>query len=402
MSTDVVMPQMGESIAEGTIVRWIKKVGEVVARDEPLFEISTDKVDAEIPSPVAGVVIEIRAREGETVPVNSVVAVIGQEGSRPSAIEAAHEAPPPAGLGARVAAPAPAPQDEADGTATPSVDDGMQRRPSPIVRKMAQEHGVDLSQVQGTGSAGRVTREDVLAFVAARPGAGAAGPAAGRAVPMSVMRRKIADHMVASLRTSAHVYTVFEVSFERVAGIRSARKAEFERAGVKPTYLAFIVAAAARALRAVPAINASVDGDNIVHHDEVNIGIAVALDWGLIVPIVKMADEQDLLALSRSIADLAERARNKQLKPEDVSGGTFTVTNPGAFGSMFGTPIINQPQVAILGVGNIDKRPVVVDDAVAARLMAHLSLGFDHRVIDGAVADRFMSEMKRALENWKE
>jgi 2-oxoglutarate dehydrogenase E2 component (dihydrolipoamide succinyltransferase) len=208
--------------------------------------------------------------------------------------------------------------------------------------------------------------------------------------------------MVASLRTSAHVYTVFEVSFERVAGIRSARKAEFERAGVKPTYLAFIVAAAARALRAVPAINASVDGDNIVHHDEVNIGIAVALDWGLIVPVVKKADEQDLLALSRSIADLAERARNKQLKPEDVSGGTFTVTNPGAFGSMFGTPIINQPQVAILGVGNIDKRPVVVDDAVAARLMAHLSLGFDHRVIDGAVADRFMSEMKRALENWKE
>jgi pyruvate dehydrogenase E2 component (dihydrolipoyllysine-residue acetyltransferase) len=471
MSTDVVMPQMGESIAEGTIVRWIKKVGDRVDRDEPLFEISTDKVDAEIPSPAAGVISEIRVKEGETVPVNSVVAVIG------GAAQSAEAQAPTASAGP---GEPPRPSQQADGTPgaaetrgvlqasrQPSTAPGPRRVPgsqggqvgqvgrvgqvgqagleqtirqrsSPLVRKIAKEHNVDISQLHGSGIAGRVTKNDILGYLQDAPEgqgdqvgrvgqvgragqvgqvgpegqAGAAG-LAGHTGPaaqtfaesdtvekMSVMRKRIAEHMVLSRKTSAHVHSVFEVNFSRIAQIRTARKAEFERAGTKLTYLSFIAKAAIDALHAVPIVNASVDGENIVYHKDVNIGIAVALDRGLIVPVIKHADEKNLLGLSRAIADLANRARVKQLKPDDVQGGTFTITNPGVFGALFGMPIINQPQVAILGVGNVEKRPVVVDDAIAIRQMAYLTLGYDHRVIDGAVADQFMSVLKRSLENW--
>jgi pyruvate dehydrogenase E2 component (dihydrolipoamide acetyltransferase) len=418
MSTDVVMPQMGESIAEGTIVRWIKKVGDKVDRDEPLFEISTDKVDAEIPSPAGGVVSEIRVKEGETVPVNSVVAVIGAAGE---VVGAPAPGPSPA-----PATPRPQP---AASPAKPSADqrseDAVRERSSPLVRKIAKEHNVDIAQIHGTGIAGRVTKEDILGYVGQVGQVGRVGgedsgarrlqPSVGAPLPqvptfppgagdvvekMSPMRKKIAEHMVLSRRTSAHVHSVFEVNFSRLAQIRGARKAEFERGGAKLTYMSFITKAVVDALREVPIVNASVDGDSVVYHKEINVGIAVALDWGLIVPVIKRADEKNLVGLSRSIIDLAGRARSKQLKPDEVSGGTFTITNPGVFGALFGTPIINQPQVAILGVGNVEKRPVVIDDAIAVRPMAYLTLGYDHRVIDGAVADHFMSHIKRALENW--
>jgi pyruvate dehydrogenase E2 component (dihydrolipoamide acetyltransferase) len=435
MSTDVVMPQMGESIAEGTIVRWIKKVGDSVDRDEPLFEISTDKVDAEIPSPVAGVIAEIRAKEGETVPVNSVVAVIGPAGARPGARPAPEIAPVsatatpdlkagPASNASSTSGPAPAgwPPRPGKPSSNEGTREGMRdsarERSSPLVRKIAKEHNVDLSQIRGTGLGGRITKEDVLGFIGDSPrptstpstprSMAAAAPTAGRPVepppgtvaPMSQMRKKIAEHMVLSRRTSAHVHSVFEVSFARVARIREARKEEYERAGAKLTYLSFILKAVVEALRAVPVVNASVDGETIVYHEDVNVGIAVALDWGLIVPVIKQADDKSLLDLSRAVADLAARARSKQLKPEEVSGGTFTITNPGVFGALFGMPIINQPQVAILGIGNIEKRAVVIDDAIAIRPMAYLSLGYDHRIIDGAVGDEFMSHVKRSLENW--
>ena len=425
MSTDVVMPQMGESIAEGTIVRWIKKVGEKVDRDEPLFEISTDKVDAEIPSPAGGVVSEIRVKEGETVPVNSVVAVIGAAGeavAAPIAVALAVTAPPATFAPSRPA-PVAATSTPATPTGSQTSEDAVRERSSPLVRKIAKEHNVDISQIRGTGIAGRVTKEDILGFIgqegreetAGQLGARRLQPSAAAPVPpapkftpgagdvvekMTPMRKKIAEHMVMSRRTSAHVHSVFEVNFTRLAQIRDARKAEFERAGAKLTYMSFITKAVVDALRDVPIVNASVDGDTIVYHKEVNVGIAVALDWGLIVPVIKRADEKNLVGLSRSIVDLAGRARAKQLKPEEVSGGTFTITNPGVFGALFGTPIINQPQVAILGVGNVEKRPVVIDDAIAVRPMAYLTLGYDHRVIDGAVADHFMSHVKRALENW--
>ena len=432
MATDVVMPQMGESIAEGTIVRWIKKVGDKVDRDEPLFEISTDKVDAEIPSPAAGVVSEIRVKEGETVAVNSIVAVIGQAGEA-----AASKPAPPARPTAEAkepmapakAAEPPTPSPQADGSsaaeqsAPASPEDAIRQRSSPLVRKIAQEHHVDISQIKGTGIAGRVTKDDILAYVGQQaptsaapafasskpasaparqaPSAPAFRPGASDSVEkMSVMRKKIAEHMIASRRTSAHVHSVFEVNFGRVAQIRAAKKAEYERAGAKLTYLSFIVKAAVDALREVPIVNASIDGENIVYHRDINVGIAVALDWGLIVPVVKNAGERNLLGLTRAIADLAARARTKQLKPEEVSEGTFTITNPGIFGALFGMPIINQPQVAILGVGNIEKRPVVIDDAIGIRPMGYLTLGYDHRLIDGAVADEYMSHVKRALENW--
>ena len=472
MPTDVVMPQMGESVAEGTIVRWIKKVGDTVDRDEPLFEISTDKVDAEIPSPAAGVITEIRAKEGETVDVNTVVAVIGEAGSKPAAPEPPGVEPPPAAESstgtvapAPAAAPAQAPTPSAEkapptpvaqpsGPATPRVTESQPaaapvsddregdrlHRSSPLVRKIAREHNVDISQIHGTGISGRVTKNDILSFVGGgQPAQGSAssesqivaaagsGPTAdavggqgqpapgrtklsasgasgaglaGQAVPMSVMRRKIAEHMITSRRTSAHVHSVFEVNFGNVEKIRQAKKADYERAGVKLTYLSFIVKAAVEALRAVPVVNASIEGDNVVYHKQVNVGIAVALDWGLIVPVVKNADEKNLLGLSRAVADLANRARAKQLKPDEVSGGTFTITNPGVFGALFGMPIINQPQVAILGIGAVEKRPVVIDDAIAIRHMAYLALGYDHRIIDGAVADEFMSHIKQSLENW--
>ena len=450
MSTDVVMPQMGESVAEGTIVRWIKKVGDTVDRDEPLFEISTDKVDAEIPSPAAGVLTEIRANEGQTVEVNTVVAVIGEAGAKPAApaapLKPAAAAEPKPSAPAAAPAPAlperaavgpapapaapqpppPAPPPAAAEAHEPEID--RSTRSSPLVRKIAKEHNVDISQIRGTGISGRVTKDDILAFIGgaqpapARPVAVAAavtapvpsapgGPKpatssaagaglAGQTVPMSIMRRKIAEHMITSRRTSAHVHSVFEVNFGQVEKIRQANKNEYERAGAKLTYLSFILKAAVDALRAIPIVNASVDGDNIIYHKQVNVGIAVALDWGLIVPVVKNADEKNLLGLSRTVADLANRARSKQLKPDEVSGGTFTITNPGVFGALFGMPIINQPQVAILGVGAIEKRPVVIDDAIAIRHMAYLSLGYDHRIIDGAVADEFMSHLKRSLEGW--
>ena len=433
MPTEVVMPQMGESIAEGTIVRWIKKVGDKVERDEPLFEISTDKVDAEIPCPVAGIVTEIRHQEGETVPVNSVVAVIVPERAEASATAQAVPAAPAPTAGprrdraaaTRSAAPAvpPSPALAAQHEAThasDSVEQRLGRRSSPLVRKIAKEHNVDISQMRGTGVAGRVTKNDILRIIGTAPGTTASwasvpartdAPRAGAAVahgawlggqvvPMSIIRRKIAEHMITSRRTSAHVHSVFEVNFARVAQIRQGKKAEYEREGAKLTYLSFVVKAAVDALRAVPVVNASVDGDNIVYHKDVNVGIAVALDWGLIVPVVKNADQKNLLSLSRAVADLATRARNKQLKPEEVSGGTFTITNPGVYGALLGMPIINQPQVAIMGVGVVEKRPVVVDDAVAVRPMAYLSLGYDHRLIDGAVADQFMSLVKLAIEDW--
>jgi len=447
---------MGESIAEGTIVRWIKKVGEKVDRDEPLFEISTDKVDAEIPSPAAGVVSEIRVKEGETVPVNSVVAVIGAAGETKAAAAPAEPKAAPAPAPKAVETPKPSPQTDgspaspaAAAEAAPaqrapvaapaahtsaareenkpaashemSTEDALHQRSSPLVRKIAKEHNIDISQIHGTGIAGRVTKDDILGFIGREgqdrrdaPALASLKPAtatgstasAHQAAPgdrvekMSPMRKRIAEHMVASRRTSAHVHSVFEVNFSRVAQIREAKKAEFERNGAKLTFLSFVVKAAVEALRAVPIVNASVDGDTVVYHKDMHVGIAVALDWGLIVPVIKNADERNLVGLSRSIADLADRARHKQLKPEDVQGGTFTITNPGVFGALFGMPIINQPQVAILGVGNVEKRPVVVDDAIAIRPMAYLTLGYDHRVIDGAVADEFMSHVKKTLENW--
>lgn len=430
MPTDVLMPQMGESIAEGTIVRWIKQVGDTVDRDEPLFEISTDKVDAEIPSPAAGVVTEIRAKEGETVDVNTVVAVIGEVGSKPAASAAASAtralqervpassqaaSSPPAASVPPAAAAAGFPQTE-------SLDDRIRQRSSPLVRRIAKDHNVDITQIQGTGISGRVTKRDIMSFLesgatrgavsnasapaqpaaAKAPATGAAAGVglAGQAVPMSVMRRKIAEHMINSRRTSAHVHSVFEVNFGQVEKVRQARKAEYERAGARLTYLSFIMKAVVDALGAVPVVNASVDGDTIVYHKQINIGVAVALDWGLIVPVVKNADEKNLLGLSHAVADLANRARNRQLKPDEVSGGTFTITNPGVFGAVFGMPIINQPQVAILGVGAVEKRPVVIDDAIAIRPMAYLSLGYDHRIIDGAVADEFMSHVKQTIERW--
>ncbi len=424
MPTPVVMPQMGESIAEGTIVRWIKKVGETVDRDEPLFEISTDKVDAEIPSPAAGVLLDIKVKEGETVPVNSVVATIGAAGEAAAAPEAAAPAPAPAApapapaaASAPVAAPAPAPAAAPAPVAAGSTDDVRRQRSSPLVRKIAQEHSVDIQQIAGSGIAGRVTKQDILGYIESRPAAGAAPAAApapaatgripafqpGEAVeiePMSVMRKKIAEHMVFSKRTSAHVYSVFQIDFTHVDRIRKAKKAEYERLGAKLTFLSFIAKAAVDALRSWPVINASIDGDNVVYHRNINLGIAVALDWGLIVPVVKGADEKNILGLSRGIADLASRARAKQLKPDEVQGGTFTITNPGNFGAQFGLPVINQPQVAIMGVGAIEKKPVVINDAIAIRLMGHLTLGYDHRLVDGAVADQYMALVKQTIENF--
>jgi pyruvate dehydrogenase E2 component (dihydrolipoyllysine-residue acetyltransferase) len=422
MPTPVVMPQMGESIAEGTIVRWIKKIGDAVDRDEPLFEISTDKVDAEIPSPAAGTLLEIKVKEGETVAVNSVVATIGGADDKPAKPEAVDKAeaiavaatPPPSGRGQPTTA-------QADGAPAKTAvspaptDDDRRHKSSPLVRKIAAEHGVDIRQIAGSGIAGRVTKNDILGFieksasapVAAQRSFGETGAAVqfrpsassgDRVEPMSIMRKKIAEHMIVSRRTSAHVYSVFEVNYSRVEEIRKARKHDYEERGVKLTYTSFIAKAVIDALGRHPVINASIDGDNIVYKREMNLGIAVALENGLIVPVVKRADELNLLGLSRAIADVADRARVKKLNPDEVHGGTFTITNPGNFGAQFGLPIINQPQVAILGVGTIEKRAVVIDDAIGIRLMGYLTLGYDHRLIDGAVADQFMAEVKKGIE----
>jgi 2-oxoglutarate dehydrogenase E2 component (dihydrolipoamide succinyltransferase) len=424
------MPQMGESIAEGTIVRWIKKVGDQVDRDEPLFEITTDKVDAEIPSPAAGILMEITAKEGDTVSVNSVVGTIQLAGE-----ESASAGP---------SAPASA-QPQADGVpaltsqSPASEDDDHRHKSSPLVRRIARENHVDVTQVRGTGLGGRVTKQDILEYLGRGQGEGGKGeggkgeggkeeggkgvegkgvegereglaqtpgaPSLQRGVrsdiqPMSAMRKKIAEHMVLSKRTSAHVHSVFHVDFSEVERIRQQKKAEYGRLGAKLTYMGFIARAVIDALRRFPIVNASLDGDNVINHKDVNLGIAVALESGLIVPVIRNADEKNLLGLSRAIGDLAERARSKQLKPDEVQGGTFTITNPGQFGAQFGMPIINQPQVAILCAGTVEKRPVVVEDGIAIRTMAYLTLGFDHRLIDGAVADQFMADIKQHLEHF--
>jgi 2-oxoglutarate dehydrogenase E2 component (dihydrolipoamide succinyltransferase) len=463
------MPQMGESIAEGTVVRWIKKVGDEVDRDEPLFEISTDKVDAEIPSPAAGRLAEIRVKEGETVPVNSVVAVIGSAGEAVAEVPAPAPATTAPVAEASTAAPAsavPAPEDE-EGEGS---DDAHRQKSSPLVRRIAREHNVDITKIQGTGINGRVTKQDILGFIesgasaAAAPAPGpvpapAAAPALGSApvpaaaplpgsapvpaaaplpgsapvpaaapvpgsapvlaaapvpgpvykpgesvqvVPMSVMRRKIAEHMVLSAHTSPHVYSVYEVNFGRVSALREKKKAEFEAAGTKLTITAFIAKVIVDALRHFPFVNASIDGHNIVYKKDINLGIAVALENGLIVPVIRNADERNLLGLSRAITDVAARARSKKLNPDEVQGGTFTITNPGIFGALYGLPLINQPQVAILGVGAIEKRAVVIGDAIAIRPMGHLTLGYDHRLIDGADGGRFLAFVKERLETFDE
>ncbi len=432
MRVDVVMPQMGESIAEGTITRWIKKLGEKVQRDEPLFEISTDKVDAEIPAPAAGTLVEVRNREGETVPVNQIVAIIDTEGGavaaeKPAAASAPSPAPAaaePARKPAPAAPPRAAPAPPASAHGALATAEGPSAFVSPVVRRIAAEHGVDAAQVPGTGAGGRVTKKDILDFIgsgAARPAA-AAAPAAGarptvprqpgaptfaagrvERVAMSPMRKKIAEHMVESKRTSAHVHSVFEVDMSRVVALREKYRGIYEeRHGTRLTYMPFFIKAACDALRAWPVVNASVEGDGIVYKRDLNIGVAVALDWGLIVPVIRNADELSIAGLAKKAQDLAERARTKKLNPDEVQGGTFTLTNPGVFGGLFGLPIINQPQVAILGIGGIQKRPVVIQDAIAIRPMMYMSMSYDHRVVDGAVADQFLAMVKSTLENFDE
>ena len=415
MPTDVIMPQMGESIVEGTITKWLKKPGDKVQRDEPLFEISTDKVDAEIPSPASGVLQEIKVAEGATVSVNTVVGSIASDGEAPAAKAAA---PVQAAPAASVPKASPAP-------AVPVAHEGEDEhaRSSPLVRKIAREHNVNLSQVSGTGLGGRITKQDILDFIekSARPAAPAktssapapAKPAApvaipGDLVPMTQMRKIIAQRMIESRRTSAHVHCMYEVDFTNIVKLRARQKASFEqRNGLRLTFMPFFVRAALIALQQFPIINASLEGENIRYHRHVNVGIAVALDWGLIVPVLKNADELNFLGLQRGISDLGERARTKKLKPEDVEGSTFTNTNPGQFGAVFGLPIINQPNSAIMGVGGITKMPLVVTDAdgndsIAIRSVVHLTLGYDHRLIDGAVADQFMALVKKTMEEWSE
>ena len=483
MAHDVVMPQMGESIAEGTVSKWLKNVGDKVERDEPLLEISTDKVDAEIPSPAAGVLTEILAKEGDTVPVNAVVARIAAEGEAASpaagteaaeqktaneateqemqqeapAVEAAAQPEAPAadeskprteatrsetsGENADSFPTAVNPQitdavekDGGDDDKVTSLDERRRTKSSPLVRKIAAENNVDITQLEGTGVSGRVTKNDILAHLqspkpaaapapqpASQPQSQPQQPAAAapqaraprptpqfaegenvRLEPLSVMRKRIAQHMVQSKQTSAHVHTVFEIDFTNVEKLRRQYKDAYAERGVKLTYMPFIVQAVIAGLREFPILNASMDETNVVYHRELNIGIAVALEWGLIVPVLKHADELNILGASRAINDLGERARSKKLSPEDVQGGTFTITNPGVYGGLFGLPIINQPQVAILGVGGIKKRPMVVEtkdgDFIAIRSMCYFSLGFDHRLIDGAVADQFMARVKQIIE----
>ena len=417
--TDVVMPQMGESIVEGTLTKWLKKPGDSVERDEPLFEISTDKVDTEIPSPIAGTLAEALVQEGQTVSVGVVVARISGGAAAP--------APAPVAAKAVVAPPPPPPPPPAPApapvAAAPVVVAAAELAGplSPLVRKMARENNIDLAQVHGTGAGGRITKDDVenhlrqpAATLATRSAAPPAvvppvpSPTPGaktRVEPMSNMRQKIAEHMVMSQRTSAHVTTVHRVDMTRVAKMRAKNKDEFAaRHGMSLTFLPFVARAAAEALRAFPIVNASIDGTNIVFHNEINVGIAVALDGGngLIVPVIRNADEKNVLGLQRSIVDLAARARSKQLKPDEIQGGTFSITNFGSYGSVFATPVINQPQVAILGVGTVEKVPVVIDDAIAIRSQCYLALTFDHRLIDGAMGDQFTAKVKAVLENWSE
>jgi len=448
MPVEVIMPQMGESIFEGTITKWLKKPGERVERDEPLFEISTDKVDAEIPAPAAGVLKEIKVGEGQTVPIQTVVAVIETDGA-PAAVGAPEKkaAAAPAVAKALAGTPAPAPAKvstpvAAGPPAGALAKAGEKIRSSPLVRRLAREHGVDLGQLRGTGAGGRISKRDILAAMEAR-GAGlpaealarAGAPAAGPGVapapgvrgaaaqvalenavpreriyfghyevqPMSVMRQRIAEHMVASKRVSAHVYSVEEADMTRIVELRDKAKDEFQkRHETKLTFMPFFIRACVEGLRSFPTVNASADGTNVVLHKEINVGIAVALDWGLIVPVIKGADEKNFLGLQRAVNDLAERARTKKLKPEEVQEGTFAITNPGVFGGLMGLPVINQPNVAILGLGAIQKRPVVINDAIAIRSMVYLTMSYDHRVVDGAVSHQFLAHVKRILETWSE
>jgi len=391
MVTSVLMPQLGGSIAEGTVVRWYKNVGDSVALDEPLLEVSTDKVDAEIPSPAAGVLTEILVGEGRTVLVDSVVALIGQADDIVS--EAA-----PAGAVPAVASPSIRVADAESSSRPAAVDDRLQHRPalSPVVRKLALEHDIDPATIQGTGTGGRVTKADVLNAVRDSQAA------SSRSEPMSLIRRVIAERMLESRRISAHVHTVFDVDFSRVAELRALRRASYERAGIKLSFFVFVAQAAVAALREIPIVNASLDAETIVYGSDINLGIAVALDWGLIVPVVKRAQDKTMFELGQALTDLSDRARSKKLTPDDVTGGTFTITNPGGFGSILGMPIINQPQLAILCMGAVENRPWVVDGEVVAQTRAYLTLAFDHRVIDGAVADRFMSTLKHHLEAFDE
>jgi len=447
---DVIMPQMGESIAEGTLSKWLKKLGDEVKRDEPIFEISTDKVDAEIPAPSAGVLTEIKVGEGQTVPVQTVVAVIESDASHAVAVPsvparaAAPVAPTPASApapaaravvdtAARPPAPpvsVPKPQGAAPG-APETAEERLRRRSTPLVRKIAAEHSLDLAAVPGTGYAGRVTKRDILGYIeAGGPGAPAPGVAEARRPPaapapgaaaqweatpwpgdrveaMSRIRQLTAEHMIFSSHTSAHVTTFYEVDMTRIARLREANKKAYDERGVRLTYLGFIVKAVADQLRRHPVLNAAVQRSAIVYRGQVNIGIAVALDWGLIVPVIRQADELSLVGIARAMADLADRARSKRLKPDEVQNGTFTITNPGVFGSYAGTPIINQPQVAILGVGAIEKRPKVMaledgSDIIVPRMMTMLSISYDHRIVDGADADRFMADLKKELESFPE
>ena len=475
MAVDIVMPQMGESIFEGTITKWLKKPGDKVERDEPLFEISTDKVDAEIPSPSAGVLKEIKVGEGKTVPIQTVVGVIDAAGDGAGAAKAAAPAtapakaaapapaakppaaPPPAPspvTGAKRTAPAPA----ASAAPTAPAKEGQRIHSSPLVRRMAKEHGVDLSAVPGTGSSGRISKQDIEAYIAAGGSAvetekeiepaeadvytqpvstsaaappprasappQAPAPSSGGQVhmsfesavprermyfgnyevqPMSVMRQRIAEHMLASKHVSPHVYSIDEIDMTKVAALRAKAKDEFEkRYETKLTFMPFFVKAAVAGLRAFPTVNSSLDGTNVILHKEINIGMAVALDWGLIVPVIKNADEKNILGIQRNLNDLAERARTKKLKPEEVQESTFSITNPGVYGGLFGLPVISQPNVAILGLGMIEKRPVVINDSIAIRSMCYVSLSYDHRVVDGAIAHKFMHTVKETLENWSE
>jgi len=431
--TDVVMPQMGESIVEGTLTKWLKKSGDTVERDEPLFEISTDKVDTEIPSPAAGMLSEVLVQEGQTVQVNAVVARITEGGTAAAPAPVAEAAPAPVAAAPAAVQEAPA---APAAPAAPVVEEevkGPSGPYSPLVRKMARENDIDLAKLSGTGAGGRVTKEDVEAYLS-KPAAAPAAPAPvaapappapkpvaapvappvapvgqpqpmakTRVEPMSNMRQKIAEHMVMSKRVSAHVTTVHRVDMTRVAKMRAKHKEDFaQRYGMSLTFLPFVTRAAVEALRSFPIVNASIDGTNIIYHNDINIGIAVALDGGLIVPVIRNADEKNVLGLQRSIVDLASRARAKQLKPDEIQGGTFSITNFGSFGSVFATPVINQPQVAILGVGTVEKVAAVVDDGIAIRSQCFLALTFDHRLIDGALGDQFTAKVKSVLENWSE
>lgn len=450
---DVIMPQMGESITEGTMSRWIKQLGDVVKRDEPIFEISTDKVDAEIPAPNAGTLVEVLVTEGQTVAVGTIVARIETEAGAAAVVAPAAAPAPAAAAPAPVATPAPAPTAPAPAAAppaapTPAVAQGeetaeqrLQRKSTPLVRKMVEEHGLDLGAIPGTGSAGRVTKTDVLSFLESGPTAAPAAPAPAAAIapvaaataaaapaapaaprppaaaveawegdrvePWGRVRKLTADHMIMSRRVSAHVNSLMEIDYTHVAGIRKRLKGEFAERGVNLTYLAFIVKAIADNLRKHPVVNAAISGDNTIYRRDINIGIAVALDWGLIVPVIKHADELSLLGVARSIQDLAERARTKKLAPDDIQKGTFTITNPGGFGTYVGTPIINQPQVAILAVGAIEKRPSVItlpdgSDALGIRTKGMWCMAYDHRIVDGADADRFLADVRATLHAFPE